>query len=79
MTDREHVFDLLKKDMDHAMDSLRYGLNQNLDVAHEPAVFVPPSRRVRLMRAVLLVRGYLWTLWRALKGDDLDTPYEGDD
>lgn len=22
------------------------------------------------------VRGYVWTLWRALRGDELDTPYD---
>lgn len=80
MTPREQqVFDLVKADMDRSVEQMRHILEVELFHNDPFLARIPPTPpcpwwirwRVRTIT-------YLYTLWRALRGDELDTPYEGD-
>lgn len=64
---------MLRAQMQEAVDHCRVELDRAIFTSTAPAgpPPVPPSR---LQFAFWRVKGYLWTLWRALRGDDLDTP-----
>lgn len=74
------AFQILKADMDRAMNEMRATLARDL-YRSEPQLFwriaYPPTPWWQ--RVARRVQEYLWTLWRVLRGDDLDTPVDGDD
>lgn len=64
---------MVKADMDRAIGQMREALDRAIFTSAAPAG-PPPAPPSRLQVASRRARGYLWTLWRALRGDDLDTP-----
>lgn len=72
-------FDLLVAKMERAkQDHLRELNRQLFGIAASPPLYVP-SKWHRWSMRWLRVRGYLRTLWAALRGDELVQPYDGDD
>lgn len=78
----DEVISLVKNAMDKSVAEMRARLIQQMFFSAGPSNYVPPqppTLRQRLHRKAVAVQVYFWTIWRALRGDELDSPYEGDD
>jgi hypothetical protein len=78
-TDSE-VHRLLKKDMDDGVAEMNRIIDASMfHYSAERALFEayqkPPSW---WRRRIWPISSYVWTLWRALRGDELDTPQDDD-
>ena len=77
---REDVFRLLRESMERSMEEMADNMNRDMyRFGTGTAMVAPaPTRRERVHRMWARVRRYLQTVWRALRGDELDTPTEWD-
>ena len=77
MTD---IHQLIKADMDRGMVEMRRILDEALFTSQPISTPDPLTRRQYERRKWWLsTRAYFVTLWRALRGDELDTPREYDE
>jgi hypothetical protein len=88
MTDRDieelnrvTIHELLREDMERGMNAMRSILDQQMFVhAFDDRPAPPPvTWRDRLRWKWNRFTVYFYTIWRALRGDELDTPGSWDD
>lgn len=79
----QRLHDLIKADMDRGVEEMRRTWEQAffadprkvLGLPPAPPYVPPPAWR----RWLTTTRGYLWTLWRALRGAELVDPCDYDE
>lgn len=80
MTAERDIHELIKDEMRRACDEMQAEVARAIFASSpfEGIVRPPPTWRDRLRWRVVAWRTYFYTVWRALRGDALDTPWDGD-